>query len=181
VGLDSEVRHNFEIEEEVDRFFRRFKTAALQRRINLESFIGGRVLDAGCGFGYLVMHLQKRGIDCYGIDLDSSAVRKAKESVKHPEKIVLADIANAPFEEEFFDLVISNMVYNGIDTAHIFKHLGDKKERFMNGVYTVTKKGGLYLIRDAKESIRGVHFGKFKVWYINKDGFITEGILEKCR
>ncbi len=38
-----------------------------------------KVIDIGCGPGYLLVDLQKRGLDCYGIDFNPAAVRVARE------------------------------------------------------------------------------------------------------
>ena len=106
---------SFQKKEEVDRHVRRFRERCAGVEIDLDKLLRGRILDAGCGFGYFTMHLQNGGIDCYGVDVDHSAVREAKSRVKHPDKILQGDLETPPFEEGFFDVAFSSMVYDSIE------------------------------------------------------------------
>ena len=74
---------------------------------------GGRVLDIGCGKGFLLYEFTRvlPGIEVVGIDISQYAIENAKEEV-----MPLLRIGNAvdlPYEDNSFDLVVSiNTLHN---------------------------------------------------------------------
>src|SRR3990167_7699299 len=57
---------------------------------NLHLKKGDKVLDVGCGYGYLVQSLIQRGIDAQGIDISDHAITVAKDvSPSHSENFHL--------------------------------------------------------------------------------------------
>jgi len=74
---------------------------------------GDKVLDVGCGKGFLLYDLTQSvaGIQVAGIDISEYAVENAKEEIKPHLRI--GDAAALPFADESFDLVISiNTLHN---------------------------------------------------------------------
>lgn len=74
---------------------------------------GDRVLDIGCGKGFLLYDLTRvvPGIEVCGIDISEYAVQNAKEEVK--QFIKIADAAALPFADKSFDLIITiNTLHN---------------------------------------------------------------------
>ena len=71
-----------------------------------------RVLDIGCGKGYLMYDFTKilPGIEVYGLDISNYAVKNCKEELKG--KIVIGKASELPWPKDYFDLVIS------INTLH---------------------------------------------------------------
>jgi SAM-dependent methyltransferase len=66
---------------------------------------GDRVLEVGCGKGFLLVEFQHLGLDVTGIDLSAYAVEHA-----HPDlagRIICANILDAPLEAGSFDLVLA--------------------------------------------------------------------------
>lgn len=80
-----------------------------------------KVLDLGCGIGRHIIYCHEMGLDAYGIDLSeqavSIAVKWAKEKgVDKPErKIVQGDVRNLPWEDNYFDFVLS---HGTLDSMH---------------------------------------------------------------
>ena len=75
--------------------------------------LDAKILDVGCGKGFLLYDLLKflPNSDLYGIDISEYAIRNAKKEIK--EKIVLGNATNLPWPDRFFDLVISiNTLHN---------------------------------------------------------------------
>lgn len=72
---------------------------------------GDRVLDVGCGKGFLVKDLLALGIDAYGVDVSKYALMKCE-----PEVVGRLQIGNAeslPFPDKSFDAVLSiNTIHN---------------------------------------------------------------------
>ncbi|MGN7612439.1 class I SAM-dependent methyltransferase [Magnetococcales bacterium HHB-1] len=78
---------------------------AMAKHYNLQP--GARILDVGCGKGYLLYEFTKVIPDCQivGIDISSYAIAHAKEEVKPFLQEGLAQ--NLPFKDDAFDFVVS--------------------------------------------------------------------------
>jgi len=70
-----------------------------------------RALDAGCGTGFLTMHLAKRVRHVVGLDISRSMIAVARkhqvEQERHNVTFVFADLAAVPFAEHSFDFVVA--------------------------------------------------------------------------
>ena len=76
---------------------------------NLHLKKGDKVLDVGCGYGYLVQSLIQRGIDAQGIDISDHAITVAKDaSPSHSENFHLLKSPEilSLFPDKHFDVVI---------------------------------------------------------------------------
>jgi protein-L-isoaspartate(D-aspartate) O-methyltransferase len=74
---------------------------------------GDRVLDVGCGKGFLLYDLTQvvPGIEIEGIDISDYAIQNAKEEVKQNLKVGTA--AKLPYPDQYFDFVYSiNTLHN---------------------------------------------------------------------
>lgn len=74
---------------------------------------GDRVLDVGCGKGFLLYDFTTvvPGIEVVGLDVSSYAIEHAKEEIK--DKLQVGHAKKLPFEDSSFDLVISiNTLHN---------------------------------------------------------------------
>jgi protein-L-isoaspartate(D-aspartate) O-methyltransferase len=72
-----------------------------------------RILDVGCGKGFLLAELKSLvpGIQIAGLDISQYAIERAHPSVR--SSIVLGDCVDLPFNADEFDLVISiNVLHN---------------------------------------------------------------------
>ncbi len=97
----------------------------------------GRILDYGCGVGDVVVEGRKRNLPIYGVDA-FYAGSNAKEIVQ--EKGLLGNLireldnGKIPFPDEYFDLVVSNQVFEhvvdlNLVVAEIYRVL--KKDAFL--------------------------------------------------
>ena len=112
----------------------------------------GKLLDIGCGNGALAIEAAKRypksrvtAIDYWGGSWEYS-----KEACERNAEIAgvtgrtlfqKASAASLPFEEEFFDVAVSNFVFHEVADAK------DKKE-LVKEALRVVKKGGLFVFQD---------------------------------
>ena len=74
---------------------------------------GDKVLDVGCGKGFLLYDFTKvvPGIEVHGLDVSQYAIDNAKEEVK--DRLQLGNVTSLPFDDKSFDLVISiNVLHN---------------------------------------------------------------------
>tara|TARA_B100000965_G_scaffold259246_1_gene218532 strand:+ start:467 stop:1138 length:672 start_codon:yes stop_codon:yes gene_type:complete len=72
-----------------------------------------KVLDIGCGKGFLLYEISKiiPGIDIYGVEISEYAIKNSKEEIRH--KIVLGSASKLSWTDNHFDLVISiNTLHN---------------------------------------------------------------------
>lgn len=100
---------------------------------------GETVLDLGCGAGLdLYFYAKSAGPNgkVYGLDISEEMVGKASENMRAAGiknvKIEYGHSDDLPFEDNFFDLVASNGIYN----------LSPDKEKVMSEVFRVLKPGG---------------------------------------
>lgn len=74
---------------------------------------GDKVLDVGCGKGFLLYDFTKvvPGIEVHGIDISQYAIDNAKEEIK--DRLQIGNATSLPFADKSFDLVVSiNVLHN---------------------------------------------------------------------
>jgi len=107
----------------------------------------GRILDVGTGPGYVPIEIVKKRNDLKvtGVDLSSKmvkiavkAARKARLSSRADFKV--ANAGNLPFENEYFDFVISTLSF----------HHWSKPAEYLKEIHRVLKKGGKVYIYDLR-------------------------------
>jgi SAM-dependent methyltransferase len=100
---------------------------------------GETVLDLGCGAG-LDLYFYARAVGkegkVFGLDISEAMVNKARNNLETAEiknvEIKCGHADNLPFQDNFFDVVASNGIYN----------LSPDKEKVMREVWRVLKPGG---------------------------------------
>lgn len=101
---------------------------------------GKKVLDAGCGNGYLSRLLSKKGAEVVGIDISRRAIEMAKgmeDRVKMGIEYYVGSVSNLSlFEDSGFDIVVSNIVLPGIQDI----------DAAINEFYRVLRAGGKLVI-----------------------------------
>ena len=111
-----------------------------------------RVLEAGCGTGYLAHLLQReRGWPIVSMDLSGDGLRYARElGVARP---VQGDIRAMPFATGAFDLVMS---------VDVIAHLPPGGEHdAARELWRVTRRGGLLVVRTAALDVLRSRHGEF--------------------
>ena len=80
------------------------KTAELINNNNLD-----KILDIGCGTGFVAQNLVKRsGIKCIGIDISTAMCRKSMQTGCYNATIA-SDMTSLPFPAKHFNLIISSL------------------------------------------------------------------------
>lgn len=102
--------------------------------------VGSKILDLGCGNGYLCKDLAEKGYKTYGIDCSLEAIEYAKKYDKTTHYYAM-DAQKLSFESKFFDFIIIKAVFTVIPNP-------TTRNKIMNEVYRVIKKGGLVYIAD---------------------------------
>lgn len=82
-----------------------------------------RILDIGCGKGFFLYDFQKfmPNSDVYGLDISNYAIENSKEEIK--AKITLGNATSLPWEDNFFDLVISLQTLHNLHNFDLEKAL----------------------------------------------------------
>ncbi|WP_276249004.1 class I SAM-dependent methyltransferase [Haladaptatus sp. YSMS36] len=120
--------------------------------------VRGPVLDVGCGTGELALYLARQGHDVLGIDLSELAVKQAREKARWRRiaaRFLVWDALDLP------RLGASGYSFLTVVDSAMFHQLGDAElDRFITGLDSVVKPGGLYCVlgdaRDDPESTYGI-------------------------
>lgn len=103
----------------------RWKPVAEQmaKHYNLKS--GDKVLDVGCGKGFILYELTQvvPGIKVTGIDISEYAIENAKEEVK--PFLMIESATSLPFKEKEFDLIISINTLHNLHISGLWEALSD--------------------------------------------------------
>ena len=124
-----------------------------------------KVLDAGCGLGFLCEQAAKFfpkssviGVDLFGSSsLPEGDLKRAEQNMQIAGlngrvEFIKADITKINFQENYFDLVISNLV---------FHNLGKARYKAYSNIRDMLKTGGFFVIGDFfrpkdKETLKGL-------------------------
>lgn len=80
-----------------------------------------KILDAGCGGGRNLFWFLKNDINIYGVDKNATPINYLKTTHKdfNEDRFQVAELDRLPFEDNFFDHIISNAVLHfATSTAH---------------------------------------------------------------
>lgn len=105
----------------------RFVSKYIKKRVGLNEFIPQarllkipKVLDFGCRIGRHVKLLDEFKLDAYGFDLSQKAIKIAKElfdkqDLHHlTEKVIVANIIDLPYDDKFFNFMLSHGVVDSM-------------------------------------------------------------------
>lgn len=134
----------------------------------------GKILEVGCGNGYLLKNLETLGYDCYGVEPSPMAYTYAKE--KLGLNVENKFLAESSFYNKKFDVVI---------LIDVVEHIMDM-QTFMKEITTVLNDGGIIFIGTGNidslnAKIAGPNWGYFLSWehvsFFNKQSM--QYILQK--
>ena len=107
-----------------------------------------RVLDVGCGKGYLLYELTQivPGISVCGLDVSSYAIEQAKEEVR--EHLVVGHAATLPFADASFDLVLSLGTLHNLPLGELWRALEEIERVGRDAKYVMVES-----YRDEREKV----------------------------
>ncbi|AEF96951.1 class I SAM-dependent methyltransferase [Methanotorris igneus] len=110
-----------------------------------------KILDVGCGTGFLSLILAELGHEVVGIDLSEGMLNKAREKAKNlglDIEFMVGDAENLPFEDNTFDAIVER---------HILWTLPNPKKAIKEWM-RVLKDGGKIILIESES--RGVNVAK---------------------
>jgi SAM-dependent methyltransferase len=101
----------------------RWEKVALAMADHYKLKAGDKILDVGCGKGYLLYDFTKvvPGIEITGLDISSYAIANAKEEIR--DRIKLGNATALPFPDKSFDLVFSLTTLHNLHNYDLDKAL----------------------------------------------------------
>jgi len=96
---------------------------------------GDRILDVGCGKGFLLYDFTQAcpGVEVHGIDISPYAIEHAKEEVK--PFLQVANATKLPFADKTFDLVFSITTLHNLYCYELFDALKEMERVGKNNKY----------------------------------------------
>lgn len=94
---------------------------------------GEKILDAGCGSGRNLSWFIKNEMEIYGIDKDASAINYLKAIFPEfkKDRFQAAAISALPFENNFFDYIISSAVLHFAESYSEFNNMMEEMVRVL--------------------------------------------------
>jgi len=109
-----------------------------------------KILDAGCGGGRNLVYFLRNGYEVYGIDPNANAVEAVKGLSKSLSpanpltNFFVSAAEDLPFDDNYFDLVISSAVLHFARSAGHF-------DAMLHAMWRVLKPGGYFFARLASD------------------------------
>jgi ubiquinone/menaquinone biosynthesis C-methylase UbiE len=99
-----------------------------------------KVLDLGCGSGWLAVYLARQGFEVVGVDVSAQAINLANTWASQEDLKISFDVADASqlqYQAGSFDAVVANS---------IFEHFPIKQaQQLTDKVYSMLKDGGVFI------------------------------------
>lgn len=153
----------------------RFKERQILRLLAIKP--GERLLDVGCGIGYLSSLARSHGAEIVGIDMSHQALRHAREQVEG--RFAVAGAGGLPFATGSFDKVIF---------ADVIEHVPDDHQALAE-IVRVAKQGARIVI--STPALEGVFTETWLKTYLHgeddefqknyREGYTTESLQELMR
>jgi SAM-dependent methyltransferase len=138
-------KENFIIfpKEEVVKFLNRF----VRKKYGNDSFKdvlelpnNPKALDLGCGIGRQTILMKEFGFDSFGVDISQVALDQAKEIAKSlghnlDKNFLLLEEPLLPFENNFFDIAISDSVLDSMEFSFALKYIAELNRTVKSLVY----------------------------------------------
>jgi protein-L-isoaspartate(D-aspartate) O-methyltransferase len=100
---------------------------------------GDRILDIGCGKGFLLYEFTQAvpGVEVTGLDISHYAIEHAKPEIQPHLHVGTAE--DLPFADRTFDLVLSLNVFHNLKVMNLYAALGEMERVARGGKYVVVE------------------------------------------
>lgn len=115
--------------------------------------MGGKVLDVGCAFGFLLKRLQPYFDEIHGIDISDFSIQRAQKEVTSAQlKKINLDNQELPYLDEYFDLITA------FDVLEHTKSTGESTRKIIK---KLKRNGYLIISVPLKDTLAGKIFNIF--------------------
>lgn len=166
ITLDQEKNFNdvispeWSIEDRVKRHFSNLNHVKihykeLSKAIALDKKM--KILDLGCGYGFMVGHLRKLGYNAFGCDNDKDCISIASKVLRGNgvrENIVKINTERLPYKDLEFDLIY---------ISYVLVYVKDLKPFFREIYRILNKTGYVYLVTPNYQCCYDTTFGLFMI------------------
>ena len=121
------------------------------------------ILDLGCGWGDILLHLSKIGIKCSGVDENSLAVSYLRDK---GHRAFVASITN------FIDAVKHDMAFAAMNTLRYLPSKSDLRLCLVN-VAQMVRKDGLFVFQVTLDTQSNWYVNRWKGDYLNRNIIIV--------
>jgi len=97
---------------------------------------GGKLLDVGCGYGYLLEEARNMGYDCFGVDVSPEAVARARKLPGHEDRI---------WEGTIETVRASGLTVDVICMTDLFEHIYEPRD-FLGVCAELLNPGGILFL-----------------------------------
>lgn len=159
-GIEGQVRDHFTGKKNtVKRRFEELKKAVFFDKKS-------KILDLGCGYGFLIVFMRKLGFNIVGCDTDGSSIEVAKKILSEngiSPGLAVINGKKLPYRDNSFDLIYLN---------HVLVYVNNLPD-FFKEIKRILKKGGkVYLVTPNYQCCYDINYGIFLIpWlprWINK-------------
>jgi SAM-dependent methyltransferase len=123
---------------------------SIKRYLDINANPDQRILEVGCGMGYLTFSINKSGFNAIGLDLSIPAIEKAKS--KYGNNFILTDING--YSQK------SNEKYDVIIATEVIEHIPDIYE-FLNSLNNLLNVNGKIILTTPNKS----YYPSNSIWY----------------
>lgn len=106
-------------------------------RLIAEVFEPRRVLDVGCGPGFLLTFLDELGIETEGVDFSPTSLTLAPPQVR--DRISIAPVEGLPVDDEGYDLVLCREVLEHLTVLQVRRAVAEMCRASLRFVYVTTR------------------------------------------
>nr|MBA2764812.1 class I SAM-dependent methyltransferase [Thermoleophilaceae bacterium] len=115
----------------------RRKIEARNPELIKEVFAPQKVLDLGCGPGFLMFFLHEIGVDVEGIDFSPESVELAPEPIR--DRITIGPVTEPIAPEQGYDLVVCREVFEHLTVLQVRRAVGELCRASSRFVYVTTR------------------------------------------
>lgn len=142
----------------------------------LPDFIGKRVLDIGCGFGWHCLYAAEHGAEyVLGVDISEKMLSVAREKTESNNiAYACTPMEDLDFPENSFDIIISSLAFHYTPN---FENICNKAAKFLTvgGSFVFSVEHPIFTAQGSQDWIYDEN-GKIEHWPV--DNYFSEGLRE---